>query len=146
MSLHTIEDLTSCILDFQANIIRVTYRKKTTPVDPDNEHSHAEALEYIWESSRLEEDIDEDGHPILWRKLGFETEDIIAEFDNVGELGLECFVSPPARAPKTDGSFVSVIPFAEEVCSKRSRLFQGNLICPSIPCVAYHIYSLSLNN
>jgi len=93
MSLHTIEDLTSCILDFQANIIRVTYRKKTTLVDPDIEEAHAVALTAIWACSKLEEEIDTNGQPLKWRKLGFDTEDIIQEFSEVGVLGLECLVS-----------------------------------------------------
>ena len=93
MSLHTIDDLTSCILDFQANIVRVTNRKKTTLVDPDIEDAHASALTAIWECSKLEEGIDANGHPLKWRKLGFDTEDIIQEFSEVGVLGLECLVS-----------------------------------------------------
>jgi ELMO/CED-12 family. len=94
MSSHTIEDLTSCILDFQANIIRVTYRKKTTLIDPDMEPPHATALKFIWTSAKLPEEIDEHGQPLKWRKLGFETEDIVHEFSEVGVLGLDCLVSP----------------------------------------------------
>ncbi|KXN92416.1 Engulfment and cell motility protein 1 [Leucoagaricus sp. SymC.cos] len=90
MSLHTIEDLTSCILDFQANMVRVTYRKKTTLVDPENEPTHAETLAYIWDSGKLEVEEDASGAIIQWRKLGFETEDIIQEFSEVGVLGLDC--------------------------------------------------------
>ena len=93
MSLHTIEDLTSCILDFQANIVRITNRKKTTLVDPEIEDAHAVALMAIWECSKLEEEIDANGLPLRWRKLGFDTEDIIQEFSEVGVLGLECLVS-----------------------------------------------------
>jgi engulfment and cell motility protein 1 len=93
MSLHTIEDLTSCILDFQANIVRITNRKKTTLVDPEIEDAHAVALLAIWECSKLEEEIDANGHPLRWRKLGFDTEDIVQEFSEVGVLGLECLVS-----------------------------------------------------
>ena len=93
MSLHTIEDLTSCILDFQANIVRITNRKKTTLVDPDIEDAHAAALTAIWECSKLEEEIDANYNPLKWRKLGFDTEDIIQEFSEVGVLGLECLVS-----------------------------------------------------
>ncbi|KAF9461210.1 ELMO/CED-12 family-domain-containing protein [Collybia nuda] len=90
MSLHIMEDLTSCILDFQANIIRVTYRKKTTLVDPDSEVTHAAALDYIWKSSTLEEQRDENGQSLKWRKLGFDTEDMVQEFSEVGVLGLDC--------------------------------------------------------
>ena len=93
MSLHIMEDLTSCILDFQANIIRVTYRKKTTLVDPISEPSHAAALDYIWTSSKLSQDTDENDLPLKWRKLGFETEDMVQEFSGVGVLGLDCLVS-----------------------------------------------------
>ncbi|KAF4610887.1 hypothetical protein D9613_007022 [Agrocybe pediades] len=90
MSLHTIEDLTSCILDFQANIVRLTYRKKTSYVDPEFVESHAAAFDAIWKCSKLEPDINEDGEEFKWRKLGFETEDVIQEFNHVGVLGLEC--------------------------------------------------------
>jgi engulfment/cell motility protein 1 len=108
MSLHTIEDLTSCILDFQANMVRVTYRKKTTLVDPENEPTHAEALGFIWECSRLEVDEDELGSIIQWRKFGFESEDIIQEFSEVGVLGLDClvyFLFPFILSPPTNVLF-----------------------------------------
>lgn len=94
MSLHELEDLISSILDFQANIVRVTHRKKTTPVDPENELAHAQILQEIWEASKLEvEEVDEDGEPIQWRRLGFESEDLQFEFQDSGLLGLECLVS-----------------------------------------------------
>ncbi|KAG6832265.1 hypothetical protein H0H87_002161 [Tephrocybe sp. NHM501043] len=89
MSLHIMEDLTSCILDFQANIVRVTYRKKTTLVEPEAEPSHAAALDYIWASSNLVEEKNEQG-VVKWRQLGFETEDMVQEFSEVGVLGLDC--------------------------------------------------------
>lgn len=73
-------------------MVRVTYRKKTTLVDPENEPAHAEALSYIWSSSKLEVDEDESGAIIQWRKLGFESEDIVQEFSEVGVLGLDCLV------------------------------------------------------
>ncbi|KAJ3524471.1 hypothetical protein NMY22_g10982 [Coprinellus aureogranulatus] len=93
MSLAEIEELTSCILDFQANIVNVTIKKKNTPVDPENDTMHAAALKAIWEASRLEEEYDEEGHPLKWRKLGFETEDVQYEFRDTGLLGLECLRS-----------------------------------------------------
>jgi engulfment and cell motility protein 1 len=92
MSSHTIEDLTSCILDFQANIIRVTYRKKTTLVEPLHIPAHGAALDYIWESSKLEEGKDSNGAILKWRKLGFDTENVLREFGDVGVLGLDCLV------------------------------------------------------
>jgi engulfment/cell motility protein 1 len=95
MSSHTIEDLTSSILDFQANMVRVTYRRKTHPVDPTREPSHLTALEYIWSASKLMEEQQSDG-PYKWRKLGLLTEDISQEFAEVGVLGLDCLVHLPA--------------------------------------------------
>ena len=92
MSLHTIDDLTSCILDFQANFVRIAYRKKATVVDPDEVLMHRTALESIWNSSKLAEEVESDGQVLKWRKLGFESEDIVHEFEDVGLLGLECLV------------------------------------------------------
>lgn len=97
MTSHTIDDLTSCILDFQANIIRVTHRKKTTPVDSLNDRSHEAALKFIWTSSKLQEDRDDANYIVKWRQLGFETEDIDSEFHDVGVLGLDCLVSHISR-------------------------------------------------
>lgn len=93
MTLHEIEELTSCILDFQANILRVTVRKRETAVDPVMEDSHDKALQTIWEASGLEEEYDRHGDLVKWRKLGFETEDMTHEFRNTGALGLGCLVS-----------------------------------------------------
>ena len=92
MSSHTIEDLTSCILDFQANMVRVTFRKKTTLVEPDFEPLHNQALQFIWEKSKIQEEREDAVTFIKWRKLGFETEDIGHEFREVGVLGLDCLV------------------------------------------------------
>lgn len=95
MSSHTIEDLTSCILDFQANIIRVTYRKKTTLVEANVEVSHATALRQIWTASKLTESPGSVyGDTVKWRKLGFESEDLTQGFGEVGVLGLDCLVRP----------------------------------------------------
>ncbi|KAJ8079518.1 hypothetical protein PM082_011105 [Marasmius tenuissimus] len=90
MSNHTMEELTSCILDFQANMLRVTYRKKSTPVEPESHPAHQGDLKFIWTSSKLGEDFDEEDRPLKWRKLGFDTEDIDQEFSDVGVLGLQC--------------------------------------------------------
>jgi engulfment/cell motility protein 1 len=93
MSSHNIDDLTSSILDFQANIVRVTYRKKSTLVEPEVEPLHESALEYIWSSSKVQEGRDADGKVLKWRKLGFSDENLVSEFQEVGELGLDCMVS-----------------------------------------------------
>lgn len=92
MSLHNIDDLTSC-MDFQANIVRVTYRKKITLVDPEEDEKHAAILQCLWEATKLKEDVDATGQVLKWRKIGFDTEDILEEFSEVGVLGLECLVS-----------------------------------------------------
>ncbi|KAG2355702.1 ELMO/CED-12 family-domain-containing protein [Suillus spraguei] len=90
MSSHNIDDLTSSILDFQANIVRVTYRKKSTLVEPEVESLHASALEYIWSCSKVQEGRDNDREVLKWRKLGFSSENLVHEFQEVGELGLDC--------------------------------------------------------
>lgn len=91
MSSHTIEDLTSCILDFQANMMRIMYRMKVTLVEPQLEDSHAAALKYIWSSSKVDEEvINVDIYK--WRKIGLDGEDPTQEFREVGVLGLQCLV------------------------------------------------------
>ncbi|KAH8832732.1 ELMO/CED-12 family-domain-containing protein [Flagelloscypha sp. PMI_526] len=90
MSTHTNEDLTSCILDFQANWIRVVDSKKRTMPDPDTDTFHAAMLKFIWQGAKLEEDLNTNNEVVKWRKLGFGTEDVIEEFKDVGVLGLEC--------------------------------------------------------
>jgi len=119
MSLHTTEDLTSCILDFQANIVRVTYRKKTTYVDPDVDESQAAILDEIWRYSKLEPEVDEDEDELKWRKIGFETEDLVQEFSEVGVLGLECLVSRRSTTMSSNCSTEYLDLTTEKVCGKR---------------------------
>jgi engulfment/cell motility protein 1 len=95
MSSHTVEDLTSCVLDFQGNMARVVYRKKTTLVEPDVEETHATALDYIWTNSRLQVETASDGTTLKWRQLGFASENLSHEFTEVGVLGLDCLVNSP---------------------------------------------------
>ncbi|KAG6910017.1 hypothetical protein DXG01_013739 [Tephrocybe rancida] len=116
MSLHIMEDLTSCILDFQANIVRVTSQKKSTLVDPESEPSHAAALDYIWASSKLAEEKDDQG-VLKWRKLGFETEDMVQEFSEVGVLGLGCLKN-----------FVENYPDFSKGCEKKLLLTGPKLV------------------
>ncbi|TFY79819.1 hypothetical protein EWM64_g4192 [Hericium alpestre] len=89
MSAHAVEDLTSCVLDFQANIARMAYRKKTTLVEPDVQ-SHSGALDYIWTNSKLSSQPDGEGGVLKWRQLGFDSENLSQEFGEVGVLGLDC--------------------------------------------------------
>jgi engulfment and cell motility protein 1 len=97
MSSHTVEDLTSCVLDFQGNMARVIYRKKTTLVEPNIEETHATALDYIWTNSRLQVETAPDGATLKWRQLGFASENLSHEFTEVGILGLDCLVSSAIR-------------------------------------------------
>ncbi|KAJ3786872.1 ELMO/CED-12 family-domain-containing protein [Lentinula aff. detonsa] len=99
MSQHTMEDLTSCILDFQANMLRVAYRKKSTPINLETHPSHEADLNYIWNHSKLVEEVDGNGQQLKWRKLGFDTEDVELEFNDVGVLGLECLKRFVERDP-----------------------------------------------
>ena len=79
-------------MDFQANIVRVTYRKKMTMLDPEEDVTHANFLDHIWAATKLDEEVDANGQSLQWRKLGFDTEDIAQEFNEVGVLGIECLV------------------------------------------------------
>jgi engulfment and cell motility protein 1 len=102
MSNASMEDLTSSILDFQANVVRMTYKRKTTPVDTDVPEVQS-ALSFIWTSAKIE-DYSEFGRsiegrdsigrssPEKWVHLGFRTENLRSEFARVGLLGLDCLV------------------------------------------------------
>lgn len=96
MNSHTIEDLTSCVLDFQGNMARVIYRKKTTLVEPDVEETQADSLDYIWTNSCLQVETASDGTTLKWRQLGFASENLSHEFNETGVLGLDCLVSSAA--------------------------------------------------
>lgn len=48
------EDLTSSILDFQANYVRLIHKRKTTLVDMDNE-AHRNVLGFLWSGARTVE-------------------------------------------------------------------------------------------
>jgi engulfment/cell motility protein 1 len=61
-------------------------------VDPEGEPSHAAALDYIWSSSQLKVEMDDQSLPYKWRQLGFDSEDMVQEFSEVGVLGLDCLV------------------------------------------------------
>ena len=95
MSSAVIEDLTSSILDFQANEVRIILRRKHEPVDPLENVEHFDTLRYVWQSSKLEEDVDSlSGERRKWVKIGFASEDVTQEFESVGVLGLDCLVRP----------------------------------------------------
>ncbi|KAG8960007.1 hypothetical protein FRC03_007201 [Tulasnella sp. 419] len=120
MASNTTEDLTSSILEFQANCISLAYRRKTTPIDTDSPYVRS-ALDLIWKSARLNpqglqksnkgrrqghnwDDVDlnhytgEENHAVNndqdeykdWEQLGFESDNMRVEFSRVGLLGLDC--------------------------------------------------------
>ena len=120
MSSHTIEDLTSCILDFQANMVRVTYRKKITAVEPEFEPGHSASLTYIWTNSKVREEPDGEGGTIKWRKLGFDSEDLSQDFREVGVLGLDCLVSAVFTPPLRWQQVVLICAILETLCRTRS--------------------------
>ncbi|KAJ8695248.1 hypothetical protein PTI98_007857 [Pleurotus ostreatus] len=91
MTSHIFEDLTSCVLDFQANLVRVTYRKMMTDINLNNQ-VHDYMLRQIWQRSKLEETVDADGQVVKWRQLGFDDEDVVEQFGDVGVLGVECML------------------------------------------------------
>jgi engulfment/cell motility protein 1 len=99
MSSHMVDDLTSCVLDFQANMARAMYRTKTTYVEPTTEPAHAAALRAVWAAARLDVERDDDGNESRWRQLGLASENVTREFGEVGVLGLHCLVRPPSPCP-----------------------------------------------
>lgn len=122
MSSHTIEDLTSSILDFQANIVRVTFRRKTTIVDPEQDMTQEATVRFIWSSSKLPELFD-NGEVYRWRRLGFASEDLRKEFAEVGLLGLDCLVC--GTLDQRSGPDINAT--QEKLCSRRSRLFRKSV-------------------
>ncbi|CEH11865.1 Regulator of Rac1, required for phagocytosis and cell migration [Ceraceosorus bombacis] len=100
------EELSSSILEYQNNVIRVLHKRLNTAVSPTKQR-HASALSHMWLQAQVTEtvssdDTDPDGNRSLpavpgsagnrfkWRRLGFETENISKEFTRTGWLGLEC--------------------------------------------------------
>lgn len=113
------EDLSSQVMEFQANLTSLAYRRKTTPVDPEVP-SVRDALAAIWSASRIPDTpngTQQARGPVVrpaartgtwdpsvfegsqeptakWVKIGFESEDLQSEFSRVGLLGLDCLVCP----------------------------------------------------
>ncbi|QRV88985.1 engulfment and cell motility-like protein [Ceratobasidium sp. AG-Ba] len=92
MASHASADLSSSILDFQAHLMRITYLRKTTPVDVDQPAVQA-ILTYVWMAARLgntgrPDKLSFEGEQ--WAMLGCETGNIRSDFAHVGILGLDC--------------------------------------------------------
>ncbi|KAG9119381.1 hypothetical protein FRC07_005608, partial [Ceratobasidium sp. 392] len=95
MASHASADLSSSILDFQAHLMRITYLRKTTPVDVEQPAVRA-VLTYVWMAARLgnggrPERLSFEGEQ--WTMLGCETGNIRSDFAHVGILGLDCLAS-----------------------------------------------------
>ncbi|GAB1518161.1 hypothetical protein RhiTH_001220 [Rhizoctonia solani] len=92
MASHASADLSSSILDFQAHLMRITYLRKTTPVDVEL-HAVQAVLTYVWIAARL----GNAGKPDRlafegeqWSLLGCPTGNMESDFAQVGILGLDC--------------------------------------------------------
>ncbi|KAG8886764.1 hypothetical protein FRB98_001029 [Tulasnella sp. 332] len=133
------EDLSSQVMEFQANLTSLAYRRKTTPVDPELP-SVRDALTVIWNASRIPdtpigiqqtrgpiarpavragtwdpsvfEDPGSQASTAKWVKIGFESEDLQLEFERVGLLGLDCLRILAASSPEY---------FAEVILEQLSR-------------------------
>jgi len=128
MSSHVVDDLTSCVLDFQASIVRVIYRKKTTLVEPEVELPHEAALQFIWESSKVQQEFDADGQILKWRKIGFTSESILEEFQEVGVLGLDCLVHFVQDDPEFFSKVLTPPDSCELYLTCRRRSFWSSLV------------------
>ncbi|CAE6401890.1 unnamed protein product [Rhizoctonia solani] len=123
MASHASADLSSSILDFQAHLMRITYLRKTTPVDVELPAVQA-VLTYVWMAARLgnaeqPDRLTFDGEQ--WSLLGCPTGNRQSDFAQVGILGLDCL-----------RTFVQTDPdhFAKVVLEQVSR--PPNRRCPII--------------
>lgn len=92
MASHASADLSSSILDFQAHLMRITYLRKTTPVDVEQPAIRA-VLTYVWMAARLgnvgrPDKLAFEGEQ--WMMLGCQTGNMRSDFAHVGILGLDC--------------------------------------------------------
>ncbi|CUA68886.1 hypothetical protein RSOLAG22IIIB_08133 [Rhizoctonia solani] len=92
MASHASADLSSSILDFQAHLMRITYLRKTTPVDVELPAVQA-VLTYVWMAARLgntgrSDKLTFEGEQ--WSLFGCPTGNMRTDFAQVGILGLDC--------------------------------------------------------
>lgn len=86
------DELSSSILEYQINVIRVAHHRLRTAVTSTDKR-HVSALSYMWLQSRISElSVEENGETVKykWRRLGFESENVAKDFIRTGWLGLEC--------------------------------------------------------
>lgn len=111
MESHRSEEISSCILEYQNNVVRVLHRRLRSAVTASDKR-HVAALTFIWRQAKITEEIiqpppreDQNTHmsPNLsgrrlapstvknkWRRLGFANENVAKDFLSTGWLGLEC--------------------------------------------------------
>ncbi|CAO1637346.1 unnamed protein product [Sympodiomycopsis kandeliae] len=105
------QELSTCILEYQSNVIRVLHKQFKTPVAAANKR-HITALTYIWRQARIQEQLQPDdptdsnasassasaggaaaaaaaARKYKWRRLGFAHEMVAKDFQSTGWLGLE---------------------------------------------------------
>lgn len=141
------EELTSSILEYQINVIRVAHHRLRTAVTPSDKR-HVSALSFLWLQARIPETTTAEGstqsfggtaQKFKWRRLGFEHENVAKDFVRTGWLGLECcehFVRSDTEA------YAKII--LEQVnrpISRRCPWGRASLECVEILCDHYDIES-----
>ncbi|KAE8207041.1 hypothetical protein CF335_g1434 [Tilletia laevis] len=98
------DELSTSILEYQNNYIRMARQRLRTTVTPADKR-HVSALSYIWLQANLSDTANFPSSPgdrssmggggskMKWRKLGFYSENVAKEFAQTGLLGLECYES-----------------------------------------------------
>lgn len=116
MDSHRGEELSTSILEYQSNVVRVLHRRLRTAVTPTDKR-HVTALTYLWRQASITEEVvppAEDPVAVAsattptsaatlkrsssagtatkykWRRLGFTNENVAKDFAATGWLGLEC--------------------------------------------------------
>ncbi|KAK0555177.1 hypothetical protein OC846_001057 [Tilletia horrida] len=112
------DELSTSILEYQNNYIRMTRQKLRTAVTPADKR-HVSALSYIWLQAKLSDaatfptspgdrsSVGTTGTKMKWRKLGFYSENVAKEFAQTGLLGLECCESFAKADPEAYAQIVS---------------------------------------
>ncbi|KAE8212868.1 hypothetical protein CF327_g3519 [Tilletia walkeri] len=113
------DELTTSILEYQNNYIRMARQRLRTTVTPADKR-HVSALSYIWLQANLSDtanfppspggdrsSMGGGGSKMKWRKLGFFSENVTKEFAQTGLLGLECYESFVKSDPEVYAQIIS---------------------------------------
>ncbi|KAK0540293.1 hypothetical protein OC835_000744 [Tilletia horrida] len=114
------DELSTSILEYQNNYIRMTRQRLRTTVTPADKR-HVSALSYIWLQANLSDTANVPPSPgdrtsigpgtagskMKWRKLGFNSENVAKEFVQAGLLGLECYESFVKADPEVYAQIIS---------------------------------------